>query len=196
MLNILNEAEFNPILIAMGSNLAGHSDSPIAQLDYAIREMPMNSIRIVAKSRYFRTPCFPAGAGPDFVNSAIVCACDLGPQAILDILHRIEEAAGRARKARWQARVLDLDLLAIGKNVLPDLPTYRHWADLSLARQMHDAPPELILPHPRLQERAFVLHPLMDIAPDWVHPVTGQSVRSMHAALDPQELAQITPISR
>lgn len=195
MLDTLNAPEFNPILIAMGSNLAGHSDSPIEQLNNAIEKISNNSIDIVAKSRYFRTPCFPIGAGPDFVNSAIVCECDLGARAILDILHKIEEAAGRQRKARWQARVLDLDLLAMGNSVLPDLPTYRKWAGLSLERQMQDVPPELILPHPRLHERAFVLHPLMDIAPDWVHPVTGQSVRSMHEALDPQELAQITPIS-
>ncbi|WP_439560268.1 2-amino-4-hydroxy-6-hydroxymethyldihydropteridine diphosphokinase [Roseinatronobacter sp.] len=195
MLNIANTPKFNPILIALGSNLAGHSDSPATQLDSAIEEISMNSIRVVARSRFFRTPCFPAGAGPDFINSAIVCDCELSAHAILTILHKIEQNAGRTRHARWQARVLDLDLLAMGDCVLPDMPTYSHWAGLSLERQMREVPPELILPHPRMQDRAFVLHPLMDIAPDWVHPVTGQTVRSMHAALDPQELAKITPIS-
>ncbi|MDD7969883.1 2-amino-4-hydroxy-6-hydroxymethyldihydropteridine diphosphokinase [Roseinatronobacter alkalisoli] len=195
MLDIANRSEFNPILVALGSNLAGHSDSPIAQLRGAIDEMSKKSFKIIARSRCFRTPCFPAGAGPDFVNAVIVCECDLGPRAVLDALHSIEDAAGRHRSARWQARVLDLDLLAMGGQVLPDMPTYRQWAELEPGQQMKQAPPELILPHPRIQDRGFVLVPLMDVAPDWVHPVSGQTVRAMHAALDPAELAQITPIS-
>lgn len=195
MLDSLIKSECNPILIALGSNLAGHSDSPVAQLDRAIQEISKNSITIVERSPYYRTPCFPAGAGPDFVNAAIVCECDLAPRALLDVLHAVEQAAGRERAGRWQARVLDLDLLAMGQMILPNVGTYRYWAGLPPARQMRETPPELILPHPRLQDRAFVLQPLLDIVPDWVHPDTGLSVRDMHAALDRQELAQIVPVS-
>ncbi|NBB98243.1 MAG: 2-amino-4-hydroxy-6-hydroxymethyldihydropteridine diphosphokinase, partial [Alphaproteobacteria bacterium] len=57
------------------------------------------------------------------------------------------------------------------------------------------APDRLILPHPRLHERGFVLVPLMDVAPDWRHPVLGQTVRQMHAALDPADLSEIHPVA-
>ncbi|MGP9789443.1 2-amino-4-hydroxy-6-hydroxymethyldihydropteridine diphosphokinase [Roseinatronobacter sp. NSM] len=195
MLDSLIGSKCNPILIALGSNLAGHSDSPIVQLDKAIREIARKSVTIMERSPYYRTPCFPAGAGPDFVNAAIVCECDLAPRALLDVLHGIEQAAGRERTGRWSARVLDLDLLAMGGAILPDVGTFRYWSELAPAQQMQQTPPELILPHPRLQDRAFVLQPLLDIAPDWVHPDTGLSVRDMHAALDRRELAQIVRVS-
>lgn len=194
MLNILKPGMFNAILVAMGANLPGHMDSPVAQLEYAVRALGDSGLEIIAQSRYFRTPCIPAGAGPDFVNAVLACRSDLTPRQVLDLLHRVEADAGRTRDARWQPRALDLDLLAYGQQILPDRDEYARWAALSLEQQMQTAPPELILPHPRLHQRGFVLVPLMDVAPDWVHPVLGQSVRAMHDALDPAELRDITPL--
>lgn len=92
--------------------------------------------------------------------------------------------------------MLDLDLLAVGDLICPDIARYRDWAGLGLQDQMRLAPGELILPHPRMHERAFVLVPLMDIAPDWRHPVLGKTVAEMHAALDPADLAEIWPVSQ
>lgn len=151
---------------------------------------------MVTQSRLFRTPCFPAGAGPDFVNAVACCETDLPPEGVLQALHVIEAAMGRVRGTRWGARVIDLDLVAYGDSVLPGPDVYAYWAGLSLDAQARTAPDQLVLPHPRLQDRAFVLVPMMDVAPDWVHPVSGQSVRQMHAALDPAELAEIWPIER
>ncbi|MGY8791094.1 MAG: 2-amino-4-hydroxy-6-hydroxymethyldihydropteridine diphosphokinase, partial [Pseudomonadales bacterium] len=68
----------------------------------------------------------------------------------------------RVRGERWGKRVLDADLIAFGTQVLPDLYTYKKWRDLPISDQMLQTPDQLILPHPRLQDRAFVLRPLMD----------------------------------
>jgi 2-amino-4-hydroxy-6-hydroxymethyldihydropteridine diphosphokinase len=185
----------NQVLIALGGNLTGQKDSPFEEITDAIAQIPRSDLKVIRQSRIYRTPCFPAGAGPDFVNAAVLCESEQPPAAILQILHRIEARAGRERKTRWGPRVIDLDLLAVGDLVLPDHDSYARWAGLPLAQQMQEAPDDLILPHPRLHERAFVLVPLMDIAPDWRHPVLQKTVAEMFAALEPGLLADIVPIS-
>ena len=103
---------------------------------------------------------------------------------------------GRERKVRWGPRIIDLDLLAADDFVLPDSDTYAHWRDLSADDQLDNAPKNLILPHPRLQDRAFVLLPLCDIAPDWCHPVSGLSVRQMCKQLAPAAVSACKVISQ
>lgn len=90
-------------------------------------------------------------------------------------------------------RTLDLDLIAFGQTVLPDPATHGHWRDLPMEDQRRFAPDRLILPHPRLQDRAFVLIPLCDVAPDWPHPVTGRTIAQMAAALPASDTAEVRP---
>ena len=179
------------MLVALGGNLKGQKDSPLGQIKAAIELICEAGLEVTQQSRMYRTPSFPPGSGPDFVNAALKCESDLAPAEIMARLHKVEVWSGRTRKKRWEPRVLDLDLLAVGNRVLPDETRFRHWASLSLDQQMKEAPGELILPHPRLHERPFVLVPLMDIAPEWRHPVLGRTVAQMHAAIDPADLEAI-----
>ena len=190
----MTRRKYNQVLLALGSNVAGQKDSPVGNLSLAIAELGHQGVDIKQKSGFYATPCFPAGAGPDFANAALHFATDLPPLQILKLCHDIEARAGRERTRRWGARILDLDLLAVDDSILPDRQMFEHWATLPLDAQMQQAPDRLILPHPRLHERAFVLVPLMDIAPDWVHPVYGRSIAQMHAALPPEALAEIRRI--
>jgi len=114
--------------------------------------------------------------------------------ALLKHLHGIEARFGRRRGVRWGARTLDLDLLGSGGLIRPGPQDVRAWMDLSPAHQMERTPTELLLPHPRLQDRAFVLIPLAQIAPQWRHPVTGRSVATMLGALPASKRQEIRPI--
>lgn len=166
-------------LIAMGGNLPFETAGPEKSLSDALVQLCDEGAEILAVSRFFRTPAFPAGAGPNFVNAAAVLRHPGPPEAVLAILHRVEAAFGRTRDRRWGQRTLDLDLIAVGQQILPDRAGFDAWHDLTPEAQQVRAPDHLILPHPRLQDRAFVLMPLADVAPDWVHPVLGRSVRQM-----------------
>lgn len=148
----------------------------------------------VQASKYYVTPCFPVGAGPDFVNATLSFQSNIPPADLLPILHEIEAEFDRLREVRWGPRTLDLDLLAVGDLVLPDLQGFTHWRDLPIEKQTEIAPDQLILPHPRMQDRAFVLVPLCDIAPDWVHPVLGKTVQQMCDMLPKTDIAAVVPL--
>lgn len=183
-------------LVALGANLPNGGMPPERTLRRALADLEDAGLAPVVHSRFYATPCFPPGAGPDYVNAAAVVTVPEGWDAhrLLACLHAVEDAHGRQRVQRWGMRTLDLDLLAWGDAVLPDLRGFHDWMDLPPAEQAQRAPDHLILPHPRLQDRAFVLVPLLDVAPDWTHPVTGLTVTQMAAALPQAERAEVRPL--
>lgn len=181
-------------LVALGANLPSPVGAPRETLVAALAALQQEGLELVARSRWYRTPAYPAGSGPDFVNGAAVFGGDMAPEAVLARLHAVERALGRDRRDRWAPRGCDLDLIAAGDAVLPDPATVAAWMALPAARQAAEAPPALILPHPRVHERAFVLRPILDVAPDWVHPVLGKTARMLWAALPEAERAAIVPL--
>ena len=119
----------------------------------------------------FRSAPVPVSSQPDYVNGVVRMAGRAEPEALLAALHRIEAEAGRARGAVNAARTLDLDLLAIDGMIVDT--------------------PALTLPHPRMHLRAFVLAPLVDVAPGWLHPGLGQSAAALLARVDQAGVAAL-----
>ncbi len=195
MQELKHEKSQHYCLIAMGANLPSATGTALHTLEKSLELFLLESLQIRRISKWFSTPAFPAGTGPDFVNGAVLVATDLTPSKVLAALHRIEEKMGRTRENRWEPRLCDLDLIAYDDAILPDLETFQHWKTLNLSSQKTQTPDQLVLPPPRIQDRSFVLVPLNDIAPDWVHPVTGITVSEMLTAIPAEDLAEITVIS-
>lgn len=148
-------------LISIGANVAGSWGTPSATLCRSLEILEQNRIFIVACSRIYRTrPHSGAGLMPEFNNVVVLARthCSLG--ALLRLFKDIERQAGRRVRARWSARPLDLDLIDYGGRILS-------WPALNRAGG------PLVLPHPLMHERGFVLVPLEEIAPHWRHPVLG-----------------------
>lgn len=181
-------------LIALGANLPSAAGPPLRTLHAALAALAAAGVAVEAASRFYATPCFPPGAGPDYVNAAARLRFAGSPAALMALLHEVEARFGRERVQRWGRRTLDLDLVAAGDTVLPDADTQAAWRLLSAECQKARSPGQLILPHPRLQDRAFVLVPLADVAPEWRHPLLGVTVRQMLMALPGGAVAEIVPI--
>lgn len=142
------------ILIALGANQPSPAGLPDDTLRAALALLEDAGVVVVAVSPFHQTAAWPDPSDPPFVNAVARVETDLTSRQLIDLLHAIEARFGRARGARNAPRPLDLDLIDHDGRV--------------------ESPPGgPILPHPRAHERAFVLAPLLEIAPDWVHPALG-----------------------
>ena len=117
-------------LIALGGNLPSEAGNPAETLRAALDHLMQSGVVVDAVSRFYQTPCFPAGAGPDYVNAAAVLHHPGEAVAMLQVLHEVEAHFGRERVVRWGRRTLDLDLIAAGDTILPDATTHAAWRAL------------------------------------------------------------------
>ncbi|HXC55478.1 MAG TPA: 2-amino-4-hydroxy-6-hydroxymethyldihydropteridine diphosphokinase [Rhizomicrobium sp.] len=154
------------ILIALGGNLVSRVGTPAQTLAAALAAIAKQGVTVAAVSPYYVSPAWPDPSEPSFVNAVARIETMLPPPALLELLHATETAFGRVRSVRNAPRTLDLDLIDYDGRV-------------------ERGPPEL--PHPRLADRAFVLLPLADLAPHWIHPVTGTPLGTLIAALPAAE---------
>jgi 2-amino-4-hydroxy-6-hydroxymethyldihydropteridine diphosphokinase len=150
--------------IALGSNVAGRFAAPADAVDAAMTAMQSIEIKLISRSRLYCSAAWPDPADPEFVNAMILVETSLAPDALLARLHAVEAEFGRVRCQMNAPRTLDLDIVDYAGRI--------------------SAPGESpILPHPRLADRAFVLLPLAEIAPDWRHPMTGNAIGDLIRAL-------------
>ena len=159
------------ILIAIGANLPSVYGSPLESCIAALDALEDRAIRIIRRSRWYETAPVPLSSQPWFVNGVAAVDSMLDPAALLETLHDVETRFGRERAGPAAARSMDLDLLDYRGHVADGAP-----------------PPEL--PHPRLADRAFVLLPLAEVAPGWIHPRSGVGIAALIDALDPGQIAE------
>jgi len=148
--------------IALGSNL-GNSLEIVKQ---AIDKLDQhNQIEIQSVSNWHRTKAITLSTTPqpDYINGCALLATSLTPQELLGVLLQVEIEFGRVRRTKWDARTLDLDLLLYANYILNT--------------------DDLVIPHPRMCDRSFVMMPLAEIAPDWLHPLTGDRIDQIARSL-------------
>jgi len=143
------------VIIALGSNLG----APDEALAAALIHLQSAGLTVLSRSRWWRSAAWPDASQPPYLNGVVILETGRQAQEVMSILLTIETAFGRQRALPNAPRILDLDLIAYGRDIL--------------------AEPGLTLPHPRAYERRFVMGPLAEIAPDWLHPVLGQTAEAL-----------------
>jgi 2-amino-4-hydroxy-6-hydroxymethyldihydropteridine diphosphokinase len=155
------------VLLGLGGNLG----DPAATIAAALTRLDRGGVRILRRSGFYRTAPWGVADQPDFVNLCAAAETALSPQAPLALIHSIEADLGRERRERWGPRPIDIDILTYGDTAMDE--------------------PGLTIPHPRLTERAFVLVPLAEIAPDRV--IAGTRVGDALARLDASGITRLPP---
>jgi 2-amino-4-hydroxy-6-hydroxymethyldihydropteridine diphosphokinase len=161
------------VLLALGGNQRGNWGAPAESMRRACRELEAAGVRIMQSSNLYLTEPVGGGRQPPYLNAVIVAAAPYAPWTLLCLVKDIERRAGRHFGAPMRARPLDIDLLSHGGRLVG-------WPPLRRERG------RLILPHPLLHGRTFVLVPLLEVAPHWRHPAFGQRPGTLLARLSPR----------
>ena len=147
------------VVIGLGSNLAGSYPSREALLETAFAALANLGITLRARSSFWRSTAWPDPTRPEYLNAVALVEAEPRARPLLNLLLQIEQEFGRRREEPYGDRTLDLDLIAYGRERLNEA--------------------DFVLPHPRASERRFVMGPLAEIAPNWRHPVTGETASAL-----------------
>jgi 2-amino-4-hydroxy-6-hydroxymethyldihydropteridine diphosphokinase len=162
------------ILVGVGGNLASpRYGTPLDTLMAALTALEAEGIHVATRSAWYRTEPVPRSHQPWFVNAVASLTTHLAARDLLAMLQAVERQFGRHRREPNAARVLDLDLLDYQGQVTET--------------------PSLVLPHPRLHQRRFVLQPLAEIAPDWRHPLSGLTAEQLLSRLVAKQAIERLP---
>ena len=161
------------IIIALGSNLPfPPHQTPVAVCTAALAILEDRGVYTIRRSSFYTSAPVPISDQPWYANAVVAVETSLSPSELLSCLLQVERSFGRERRGRNTARTLDLDLIAYGGMI-------------ALGPQ----PP--LLPHPRMHDRAFVILPLQEIAPEWRHPVSGATIADLARALPDQAIQRL-----
>jgi 2-amino-4-hydroxy-6-hydroxymethyldihydropteridine diphosphokinase len=153
--------------MSLGTNLGDR----LANLRAGVNALAPKVI-VQAESKIYETPAWGFEEQPAFLNMAVKCETNLDPEPLLKYIKQLEIQLGRQPTFHWGPRVIDIDLLFYDALIMDT--------------------PQLVIPHPHLHERAFVLVPLADIAPDLVHPTLKRTIRELLEGLDKTGIVPIT----
>ena len=185
----------NNYVVVLGSNLPsefGNSAETLKKCAGEMRSYP--AICSLLESNWYISSSILDEREPRYVNVGIRFSANLEPKELLNFTSDLENKYGRKRQRRWGPRTCDIDILLCDQLILPDKLNFKKWLNLDLSDQIRIVPNELILPHPRLQERAFFLKPLNDLKPDWIHPFLKMNAKEMLDSLPSNELENIIKI--
>jgi 2-amino-4-hydroxy-6-hydroxymethyldihydropteridine diphosphokinase len=158
-------------LVGLGANYPGPWGTPADTIARALREIEDVNVAVSAVSPLYETAAVGRARQPAYVNAVALIDTSLPPEALLRALKAVERRSGRRGGRPWGARTLDIDIIDFKGLV-------RHWR-AGCPEFSRPGRRPLVLPHPLMQERPFVLRPLLDIAPDWRHPVLQRSAREL-----------------
>ena len=182
----------NNYIIVLGSNLSSKFGSSAEILKKCVGELrSFQAIQSLSESKWYISSSFVDEREPRYVNVGVRFSTNLKPKDLLIFTSDLEIKYGRKRQRRWEPRTCDIDILLCDQLILPSKLHFEKWLKLDFLEQIELAPNELILPHPRLQERTFFLRPLNDLQPDWTHPFLEMKAKEMLDSLPSNELQNI-----
>ncbi|HBR67918.1 MAG TPA: 2-amino-4-hydroxy-6-hydroxymethyldihydropteridine diphosphokinase [Rhodospirillaceae bacterium] len=161
------------IFVGLGANLPSRYGRPEQTVKAAIAALAAAGVEIVATSGLWRSAPVPVSDDPWYCNAVVSVRTDITSGALLEVLQNIEKDFGREDTARNAPRVIDLDLLVFNNEIIDT--------------------ESLTLPHPRMHERAFVLIPLREISPEWVHPFMNKTIDEMLSVLEGEQ--RLVPVA-
>lgn len=170
---MLNKAlEYSTAYLLLGGNLGDREGN----LEKAIELLDQKTGRVISVSSLYETAAWGKTDQPAFLNQAVALQTNLSALEVLEHALNIEQELGRIRKDKWGERLIDIDLILFGDEVI-------------------NIPDKLQVPHPHMQNRKFVMEPLAEIAPDVVHPVLGETILTISKNMvDPLEVKKLAKL--
>ena len=168
------------ILLGLGSNLSSTFGDRFENIDISISHLESHQIKLVKKSSFYETPSYPDITNPKFINVVIEVSTDLAPEDLASILIHIEEKLERKRNKKNEPRTCDIDIIDYNGKAFDF-----HYKDLKFR-----------VPHEKLIYRNFVLLPLQEILPNWIHPKTKEKISALITKLPEEDRKSILKVKK